>query len=123
MVSINQGGTVGDSITRTDSKNNDVVWEVRKKNGRLFLSFLLISIIVSAVSVFLYDKYYVPKIVAIDIKTYITEQRDLFLSGKITEDGLKENIDKLERVVENVPKNKIILMGDAVIRNIEVIKP
>jgi hypothetical protein len=84
---------------------------------------LLISLLISLVSIFVYDRFFVQKIVAVDVKGYIAEQRDLYISGKINEEQLKANIDKMEKVVTSIPKNKVIIMGDAVIRNAEVVRP
>ena len=95
------------------------------KKERYFnwLLTLLISLLISLVSIFVYDRFFVQKIVAVDVKGYIAEQRDLYISGKINEEQLKANIDKIEKAVTSIPKNKIIIMGDAVIRNAEVVRP
>mgnify|MGYP000944201426 FL=1 len=61
--------------------------------------------------------------VSIDIKGYITEQRDKYIAGKLTDDELKRSFDRLEQVVTAIPKNKAVLMGDLVVRNVETIKP
>jgi len=71
-----------------------------------------------------YDNYFAQKIVALDVKGYITEQRDLYLGGKITDAELKESFDRLEKVKEKVPKNKVIILGDVLVRkNVEEIIP
>jgi hypothetical protein len=72
----------------------------------------------------LYDRFYAQKIVALDVKGYIAEQRDLYLSGKINDAQLKERFDKLEKAKERVPGNRIIILGDVLVRkNVEEIKP
>jgi len=71
-----------------------------------------------------YDCYFVQKIVALDVKGYIAEQRDLYLAGKINDAQLKESFDRLERVKDKVPGNRIIILGDVLVRkNVEEIKP
>jgi len=95
------------------------------KKERYFnwLLTLLISLLISLVSIFVYDRFFVQKIVAVDVKGYIAEQRDLYISGKINEEQLKANIDKMEKAVTSIPRNKVIIMGDAIIRNAEVVRP
>ncbi len=99
--------------------------EETEKKERYFnwLLTLLISLLMSLASILIYDRFFVQKIVAVDIKGYISEQRDLYISGKINDEQLKANIDKMEKVVTSIPKNKVIIMGDTVIRNAEVVKP
>jgi hypothetical protein len=84
---------------------------------------LLISLITSFASLYIYDRWFALKIVAVDIRGYIAQQRDSYLAGKMTEDELKKSFDRLERVVIAIPKNKVVIMGDAAVRNIETIKP
>ncbi len=98
--------------------------ETGKKERHVnWLQTLLISLLISLASIFVYDRFFVQKIVAVDVKGYIAEQRDLYISGKISEEQLKANIDRMEKVVMSVPKNKVVIMGDAVIRNAEVVSP
>lgn len=97
----------------------------RPRPGKLILLgvILFISVLTSILSVFVYDRYFAQKIVAVDIKGYIAEQRDLYVAGKINDEQLKQNIDRLEKVLADIPKNKVVIMGDAVIRNAEIVKP
>ena len=83
---------------------------------------LLISMAVSAGSVYVYDHYFAQKIVSVDIKGYIANQRDLYLSGKETGKEFRANIDKLAAAVKGIPQNRVAIMGDAVIRNAEIEK-
>jgi hypothetical protein len=72
----------------------------------------------------IYDRYIAQKVVALDVKGYIAEQRDLYLSGKINDAQLKESFDRLEKAKERVPGNRIIILGDVLVRkNVEEIKP
>ena len=90
--------------------------------GTFFLN-LLVSLAVSVLSLFVYDRFLAQKVVAIDMKGYLAEQRDLFMSGRIDDEELRRRIDRLEEVSLAIPANRVVLMGDAVIRNVEVIKP
>lgn len=84
----------------------------------------LISSLLTVAILVVYDSYFAQKIVALDVKGYIAEQRDLFLTGKINEDQLKKSFDRLEQVKEKVPKNRVIILGDVLVRkNVEEITP
>ena len=84
---------------------------------------LLVALITSFASVYSYDRWYAQKIVAVDIKGYIAQQRDNYMAGKLTDEELKRSFDHLENVVIAIPKNRVVIMGDAVVRNVETIKP
>lgn len=93
---------------------------------RWFLTGLLalgISLASSAAAVFIYDRYFATRIVAVDIKGFIATQRDLFVQGKIDDGQLKRNIESLEKAIENIPSNEVVIMGDAVVRNAKTIRP
>ena len=70
-----------------------------------------------------YDRWYAQKIVAVDIKGYIARQRESYLAGKMTDDELKKSFDRLESVITAIPRNRVVIMGDAVVRNAETVKP
>jgi hypothetical protein len=84
---------------------------------------LFVALITSFASVYSYDRWYAQKIVAVDIKGYIAQQRDNYMAGKLTDEELKRSFDHLENVVIAIPKNRVVIMGDAVVRNVETIKP
>ncbi|WP_246562040.1 hypothetical protein [Geobacter grbiciae] len=70
-----------------------------------------------------YDRWYAQKVVAVDIKGYIAQQRDNYLAGKLSDDDLRKSFDRLEAVITSIPKNRVVIMGDAVVRNAETVKP
>ena len=95
-----------------------------RDNLRTILRAMLISALVTALMLAAYDRYYAQKIVALDVKGYIAEQRDLYLAGKINDAQLKESFDRLEKAKEKVPGNRVIILGDVLVRkNVEEIKP
>jgi hypothetical protein len=84
----------------------------------------LVSAVLTVGILTVYDRYIAQKVVALDVKGYIAEQRDLYLSGKINDAQLKESFDRLENAKERVPGNRIIILGDVLVRkNVEEIKP
>ena len=84
---------------------------------------LLISAAVSIVTSYIYDIKYAQKIVSVDIKGYVAKQGEDYMTGKITETEFRQKFDHLENVVKAIPANNAVLMGDLVVRNVQVIKP
>ena len=87
------------------------------------LLYALVSASVSLATVAGYDRWFAQKVVAVDIKGYIAQQRDSYLAGKLNDDELKKSFDRLETVITAIPKNRVVIMGDAVLRNAETVKP
>jgi dephospho-CoA kinase len=83
---------------------------------------LLLSIAVSVATLFAYDHWYAQKIVAVDLKGYITLQRYKYRDGKINDEDLRKAFDRLEREMDAIPKNRVVIMADTAIRNAEVFK-
>lgn len=84
---------------------------------------LVVSLGASLATIVGYDRWYAQKVVAVDIKGYIAQQRDNYLAGKLNDDELRRSFDRLEAVITAIPKNRVIIMGDAVVRNAETVKP
>ena len=84
---------------------------------------LAVSLGASFATIIGYDRWYAQKVVAVDIKGYIAQQRDNYLNGKINDDELKKSFDRLETVITAIPKNRVVIMGDAVVRNAETVNP
>ena len=82
-----------------------------------------ISFGASLTAIYGYDRWYVQKIVAVDIKGYIARQRESYLAGKMTDYELKKSLDRLESVITAIPRNRVVIMGDAVVRNAETVNP
>jgi hypothetical protein len=99
------------------------------KEKRISMTFkqilfgVLLGVLFSVGSLFVYHRHYAPKIVAVDLNAYVTEQRVLFLKGEIGENELKENFDKLERVISGLPRGTVALRGDVVLGKATVIIP
>jgi len=84
---------------------------------------LVVSLGASLATIAGYDRWYAQKVVAVDIKGYIAQQRDNYLAGKLSDEELRKSFDRLEAVITAIPKNRVIIMGDAVVRNAETVKP
>jgi len=88
--------------------------------GAIIMS-LAVSIGMSALTVWVYDFRFAQKVVSVDIKGFVANQREAFLTGKITEDQFRKSFDYLKSVVDAIPSNRVVLMGDLVVRNVDKI--
>lgn len=88
------------------------------------LIFLIaLNLVLTGGMIYTYDKFFAQKIAALDVKGYLEEQRNLFVARKIDEEQFKRNLDALEKAVKNAPRNKVIIMGDAIVGHAETINP
>lgn len=99
--------------------------QAKRQPGTLALIgiFLAVSLAASLATIAGYDHWYAQKVVAVDIKGYIAQQRDNYLAGKLSDEELRKSFDRLEAVITAIPKNRVIIMGDAVVRNAETVRP
>lgn len=88
--------------------------------GTLIL-LLIMNTVVSAVSVYIYDRYFAQKVAVIDIRSYMMDRKNMFLTGKISEKQFTESVDNIENTLQKTNKRTVVLLGDAVVRNAEKI--
>ncbi|OGQ97132.1 MAG: hypothetical protein A2521_10765 [Deltaproteobacteria bacterium RIFOXYD12_FULL_57_12] len=97
------------------------------KTGPGYLLTILIALTVSAVTamttVAIYDRQFAQKIVALDLKGYIRQQRDRMVAGELDEAQLRKNLDTMEAALLAVPANHTVLMKEVVLRNAREIRP
>ena len=82
-----------------------------------YLEMLLIALAVAGVSLFFYDRWFVPRVVAFDLKGYLRTQQALLASGEITEAQWQQGLDQLELVFRAQPSNRTILLKEVVLKN------
>jgi hypothetical protein len=99
----------------------------KSKKWRFLLLMVLVNVLVSTGSVYVYDRYFAVHVVAFDITGYVMNQKKAFFKKEITEDELYKSLDRvdflLNSYVEKRGKNTLILNGNAVIKNAKFIKP
>lgn len=107
----------------TEEKN-----ENKLENGKKFnyLAIILINIVVTAASLFVYHNYILKPqqsrdIVGIDIKGFLEKQKTGMVNGKISDEQFKANMDKLEATVNYLGKKKVVLMSDVILRGAEIV--
>lgn len=82
-----------------------------------YLEVLLIALVVAGVSLFAYDRWFVPRVVAFDLKGYLRAQQALLASGEITESKWQQGLERLEQVFREQPPNRTILLKEVVLKN------
>ena len=82
-----------------------------------YLEVVLIALVVAGVSLFAYDRWFVDRVVAFDLKGYLRTQQALLASGEITEAQWQQGLDRLEQVFREQPSNRTILLKEVVLKN------
>ena len=82
-----------------------------------YLEVLLIALVVAGITLFAYDRWFAPRVVAFDLKGYLRTQRALLASGEITDAQWRQRLDRLEQVFREQPPNHTILLKEVVLKN------
>ena len=82
-----------------------------------YLEVVLITLVVAGFTLFAYDRWFVPQVVAFDLKGYLRTQQALLASGEITETQWQQGLDRLEQVFRAQPPNRTILLKEVVLKN------
>ena len=82
-----------------------------------YLEVLLIALAVTCITLFAYDRWFAPRVVAFDLKGYLRTQQALLGSGEITEAQWQQGLDRLEQVFRAQPPNHTILLKEVVLKN------
>ena len=108
----------------TDSEQKDTP-PVKRGPGVIVTIFIsLVASLLSATAVVaVYDQRYAQKVVSIDLKGYIRNQRDKAVSNEVSDDELRRNIDAMEMALLSEPANHTVILKDVVLRNAREIKP
>ena len=82
-----------------------------------YLEVLLIALVVAGITLFAYDRWFAPRVVAFDLKGYLRTQKALLANGEITEAQWQQRLDRLEQVFREQPPNRTILLKEVVLKN------
>ena len=82
-----------------------------------YLEVLLIALVVAGITLFAYDRWFVDRVVAFDLKGYLRTQQALLANGEITEAQWQQGLDQLEQVFRAQPPNHTILLKEVVLKN------
>ena len=100
-----------------NSKSDQV--QGKKQKGINPVSVIIICLIVSILVVYAYDRFFAQKIVTFDLKGFIKEQKELYMKGEIDDAQFKRNVDRVEALLNTVPRNRVVIMGDVVLKGAE----
>ena len=82
-----------------------------------YLEVLLIALAVTCITLFAYDRWFAPRVVAFELKGYLRTQKALLANGEITEAQWQQGLDRLEQVFRAQPPNHTILLKEVVLKN------
>ena len=82
-----------------------------------YLEVLLIALVIAGFTLFAYDRWFVPRVVAFDLKGYLRTQQALLTSGEITVAQWQQGLERLEQVFREQPPNRTILLKEVVLKN------
>ena len=82
-----------------------------------YLEVVVIALVVAGITLFAYDRWFAPRVVAFDLKGYLRTQQALLGSGEITEAQWQQRLDRLEQVFRELPPNRTILLKEVVLKN------
>ena len=82
-----------------------------------YLEVLLIALVVAGITLFAYDRWFAPRVVAFELKGYLRTQQALLANGEITEAQWQQGLDRLEQVFREQPSNRTILLKEVVLKN------
>jgi len=75
----------------------------------------IVSVLVSAGTVCLYDAYYAQKMVVFDLASYLDKQKMEFLAGRTDEKRLQVEFARIKERIDALGEKKIVLSKDMVI--------
>ncbi len=116
QVGVDIGGTVvaGKEPLRTKGTRPQI---------KLLIAALFISILCSAASVSVYDRFFAQKVVTANIAQFVLDQRDLYFQGTIDKEQYVANLNRFVTLVKSQPKNRIVILEDVVAANGEKLEP
>ena len=82
-----------------------------------YLEVLLIALAVTCITLFAYDRWFAPRVVAFELKGYLRTQKALLANGEITEAQWQQGLDRLEQVFREQSPNRTILLKEVVLKN------
>lgn len=82
-----------------------------------------LSVLSSATSVVVYDRFFAQKIVTANISKFVIDQRDLYFQGKIDKQQYVNSLTNFIALLKSQPKNRVVILEDVVAANAEKLEP
>ena len=119
-VDVDIGGTVvaQEETVRTNEKGRG-----ERSWSRILVAAALVSLLSSAASVAVYDRFFAQKVVTANIAQFVLDQRDLYFSGKIDKEQYVANLNRFVALVKSQPRNRVVILEDVVAANGEKLEP
>lgn len=97
-----------------------------KEKKPKYILIIILNIIITLASLYVYHSFILKpqqnqNIVGVDIKGFLEKQKAGMVNGKISEEQFKANMDKLEVMVNDLGKRKVVLMSDVILRGAEIV--
>ena len=114
-------------MAEEQSENKPEIAKNDSKYKYLIITIIL-NVIITTASIYIYHNHILKpsqtnqNIVGIDIKGFLEKQKSGLVSGKISEEQFKANMDKLEAIVNDLGKRKVVLMSDVILRGAEIVE-
>lgn len=81
----------------------------------MYQAVIFVSLSMSLLACFLYDRFLATKVAVFDFPGYLVKLKADMASGKMTEEQMKQSLDDVERIVNSVPSNVVVISGDAIL--------
>lgn len=106
---------VGENFKSRESKSHS------PKRGS-YLVTIFISLASTILGIFIYDRFFVPKIAVFDLPGYVIGLRNLYLSKQISDEELRRKIDEAISIVQAHTPNYVVFSSDVVLGRNKKIK-
>lgn len=75
----------------------------------------IISVAVSALTLFAYDRFYATKVAVFDFSGYLEKIRGEAMAGKIDNNQMLARLDDVKKMLDSMPGNVVVLSGDTIL--------
>lgn len=88
--------------------------------GPGYLEVIIITLIVSTLTLLVYDRMFAQKVRVVDLQGYLRTQKALLTAGEITQGQWQANLDTVDQVLNKeaaTHQNHLFILNDVVLRN------
>lgn len=76
-----------------------------------------ISLAMSVITVYFYDRYNKVEIVSVDLNNTLLELKKEFIKGEITKEELEARLKAIQKEIDSLPKRYVVLSDEVVLKN------
>lgn len=101
----------GDTMTMKADKKKE-----RKSLSLVdYILLICLNVLITCIILVVYTKLFVPSLAVVDFDSYLLGVRNLYLSGRISDDDVKKYIDQAVEIIKNEGKGYTVILGGSVI--------